>query len=228
MTIDDVEFSVLDGKGQALLSKDTSISLNVLRIGPEVNLVKEDIMSENPELFKGIGKMKDFQLQIPIDEKIEQVVQSEYLIVKNELSAIGFLVLRGTRIVVPKELRTKILEAAHSGHPGIVSMKQSLRTRVWWPQIDQDIEKYCKSCHGCQLEGPPAPPEPLKPTELPSGPWEYLACDLLGPLPTGEHLVVVIDFYSRFMEIEIVKSTTSENIATVLMKMFARHGTCFL
>ncbi|XP_053374880.1 uncharacterized protein K02A2.6-like [Mercenaria mercenaria] len=152
----------------------------------------------------------------------------EYLIVKNELSAIGFLVLRGTRIVVPKELRSKILEAAHSGHPGIVSMKQSLRTRVWWPQIDQDIEKYCKSCHGCQLEGPPAPPEPLKPTELPSGPWEYLACDLLGPLPTGEHLVVVIDFYSRFMEIEIVKSTTSENIATVLMKMFARHGTCFL
>ncbi|XP_053385838.1 uncharacterized protein LOC123539936 [Mercenaria mercenaria] len=76
MTIDDVEFSVLDGKGQALLSKDTSISLNVLRIGPVVNLVKEDIMSENPELFKGIGKMKDFQLQIPIDEKIEPVVQS--------------------------------------------------------------------------------------------------------------------------------------------------------
>ena len=110
----------------------------------------------------------------------------EYLVTQNELSAIGYLVLRGTRIVVPIELRNKILEAAHSGHPGIVSMKQLLRTQVWWPGIDRDVENVCKTCHGCQLVGRPTPPEPLKPTELPNAPWEYLACDLLGPLPTGE------------------------------------------
>ena len=43
---------------------------------------------------------------------------------RGELCAIGKLVLRGTRIVVPKELRSRVLELAHEGYPGIVAMKQ--------------------------------------------------------------------------------------------------------
>ena len=54
-----------------------------------------------------------------------------YLPVRGELSAIGKLVLRGTRIVIPKQLRCQVLELAHEGHPGIVAMKQRLRTKVW-------------------------------------------------------------------------------------------------
>ena len=43
---------------------------------------------------------------------------------RSELCAIGKLVLRGTRIVVPKELWSHVLELAHGDHPGIVAMKQ--------------------------------------------------------------------------------------------------------
>ena len=53
----------------------------------------------------------------------------EYLPVRGELSAIGRLVLRGTRIVIPKQLRCQVLELAHEGHPGIVAMKQGLCTK---------------------------------------------------------------------------------------------------
>ena len=48
----------------------------------------------------------------------------EYLPMRGELSAIGKLVLRETRIVVPKELRSHVQELAHEGHPGIMAMKQ--------------------------------------------------------------------------------------------------------
>ena len=48
----------------------------------------------------------------------------EYLPMRGELSAIGKLVLRETRTVVPKELRSHVQELAHEGHPGIVPMKQ--------------------------------------------------------------------------------------------------------
>ena len=75
----------------------------------------------------------------------------EYLPMRGELCAIGKLVLRGTRIVVPKELRSHVLELAHEGHPGIVAMKQRLRSKVWWPGLDKDAERVCKTCHGCQL-----------------------------------------------------------------------------
>ena len=47
-----------------------------------------------------------------------------YLLVRDEISLIGKLVLRGTRIVIPKSLREKVLQIAHEGHPGIVTMKR--------------------------------------------------------------------------------------------------------
>ena len=91
----------------------------------------------------------------------------EYLPLRGELCAIGKLVLRGTRIVVPKELRSHVLELAHEGHPGIVAMKQRLRSKVWWPGLDKDAERVCKTCHGCQLVSQPLKPEPM----IPSAPW---------------------------------------------------------
>ncbi|KAL9967186.1 hypothetical protein ACROYT_G025364 [Oculina patagonica] len=140
------------------------------------------------------------------------------------ISAIGKLVLRGTRIVVPKQLRSQVLKLAHEGHPRIVSMKQRLRTKVWWPGIDKEAEKACKTCHGCQLVSQPSKPEPMSRTELPSAPWQHLAADLLGPLPSGDYVFVVVDYYSRFFEMEFTKSTTSEKIVPMLSKIFVTHG----
>ena len=48
--------------------------------------------------------------------------------------------------------------------------------------------------------------------------------DFYGPLPTGEYLLVVIDRYSRFPEVEIVSSTKAPVIIPRLDKIFAVHG----
>ena len=74
----------------------------------------------------------------------------EFKAINEELCCLGKLTLRGTRLVIPQALREQVLEIAHEGHPGIVQMKQRLRTKVWWPKIDSDAEKFCRSCHGCQ------------------------------------------------------------------------------
>ena len=121
-----------------------------------------------------------------------------YFPVKEELCVIGKVVLRGTRIVIPQSLRQQVLAIAHEGHVGIVATKLTLRTKVWWPGIDKDAEQYVRSCHGCQLVRQATPPEPLMPTELPLGKWQDLSLDLLAPMPTGEYLLVVIDYYSRY------------------------------
>ncbi|XP_061187091.1 uncharacterized protein K02A2.6-like [Saccostrea echinata] len=51
-----------------------------------------------------------------------------------------------------------------------------------------------------------------------------MAIDLMGPFPSGEYLLVVIDYFSRFQEIAIMKKITSEKIILQLDSMFARHG----
>ena len=148
----------------------------------------------------------------------------QYLPISGELCAIGKLVPRGTGIMIPSKLRTQVLVLAYEGHPGIVSMKQRLRSKVWWPGIDRQAEKFCETCHGCQLISRPANPEPIKPTPLPRGPWQDLAVDLLGPLPFGDSVLVVVDYFSRFYEIGVMRSTTSEKIIERLEEIFTTHG----
>lgn len=48
--------------------------------------------------------------------------------------------------------------------------------------------------------------EPLKCTKSPPGPWQDVAVDLMGPMPTGESLLVVVDYYSRYYEFVIMHS----------------------
>lgn len=64
--------------------------------------------------------------------------------------------------------------------------------------------------HGCQLVSQPPKPEPVTHTELPSVPWQHLAANLLGPLPSGDYVLVMVDYYSHLFEMEFTKSITSE------------------
>ena len=154
----------------------------------------------------------------------DQLAYKRYLPCSGELCTIGQLILRGTRIVIPQKLRPRVLSIAHEGHLGIVGTKQKLRSKVWWPGIEKDAEKHCKTCYGCQLVSRPTPPEPIRTTPLPTGPWRDLAVDLLGPLPTGESILVVVDYYSRYYEVNILKSTVTSKVISCLEEMFARHG----
>lgn len=56
---------------------------------------------------------------------------------------------------------------------------------------------------------------------LPKQPWEEVAMDLLGPLPSGEHLLVLVDYYSRWIEVDALQTTTSKAIIHYLDAQFA-------
>ena len=100
-------------------------------------------------------------------------------------------------------MRKQVLEIAYLGHPGIVVMKRNLRTKVWWPGNDKDADNFCKTCCSCQLVSNPLKPETMVRTELPAGPWQDLALDLQGSLPSGDYIFVLADYYSRFFEIKV-------------------------
>ncbi|XP_055585351.1 uncharacterized protein K02A2.6-like [Uranotaenia lowii] len=103
-------------------------------------------------------------------------------------------------------------------------MKQRLRAKVWWPKLDTDVERYVRNCRGCMLVAAPSAPEPMTRRELPSGPWEHVAIDYLGPLPSGHYLFVVVDYFSRYIEIEVMTKTDSSETIKRLDSIFARFG----
>ena len=46
----------------------------------------------------------------------------------------------------------------------------------------------------------------------------------MGPLPSGEHLLVLVDYYSQWMEVDVIRTTSSKTITHSLDAQFARHG----
>jgi len=54
---------------------------------------------------------------------IGQVVRANCLPVRQELCNNSNLLLQGTRIIIPKQLRKRVLELVHEGHQGIVKQK---------------------------------------------------------------------------------------------------------
>ena len=147
-----------------------------------------------------------------------------YVSAKNELRTLGKLVLGGDRIVIPQSLRRSVVESAHEGHQGIAKTKSRLRTKVWWPKMDADAERMCKSFHGCQVVGQFSSPEPMQRTEPPTGPWQDIAVDLMGPMPSGENLLVVVDYYSHYYEVVVMRPTTSPKIIAASTEIFTRFG----
>ena len=61
-------------------------------------------------------------------------------------------------------------------------------------------------------------------SELPSGPWENISIDFCGPLPSGNYLFVMVDEYSRYPIVEIVKSVSARSIIPILDKVISTFG----
>ena len=102
--------------------------------------------------------------------------------------------------------------------------KDRLRSKVWWPNMNSMVERHRKKCLGCQAVTPVAIIPTVKTTTIPTKPWRDLAVDLTGPLPTGESLLVTVDYYSRWIEVDVVRNTTSTAIIRCLENHFTRHG----
>ena len=69
-----VTFVVVEEKARPILCRQTSEILATLKI--EINSVSEEnLIREFPRVFNGVGKLKDFQAKLHIDESVEPIAQ---------------------------------------------------------------------------------------------------------------------------------------------------------
>ena len=143
---------------------------------------------------------------------------------RDELSVYNGLVFRMARLIIPEKLQSKVIDIAHQAHQGIVKTKQCIREKVWFPNIDSMVEEKVKSCIPCQASNPQSDREPIIPTPLPVKPWHSLSIDFAGPFPSGDMIMVVIDEYSRYPEVEVISSVSSNTVLPRFETIFARQG----
>ena len=151
-----------------------------------------------------------------------------------ELTEIDGILYRADNMVIPDaperpgttNLRTKILDIAHEGHPGQTAMKRFVRAHVWFPGLDSAVGDIVRGCLPCQASTETKHRDPLIPSIPPAKPWENLAADHWGPTGDGLHLLAVIDETTKYPEVAIVKGTSAEANIEAFDNIFSRHGFC--
>ena len=155
-----------------------------------------------------------------------------YKRVWDELSIIDGILHRGNKIVLPNGkpgvssigIRDMALDIAHEGHIGMSETKQFLRTKLWFPGMDERVNNLVSTCLPCLASTEVKHRDPLVPTIPPSEPWSKLDADHWGPTPDGKHILVVIDELTRFPEVAVVSSTSADANIEAFDDIFCRHG----
>ena len=145
-----------------------------------------------------------------------------YFDMRDSLSIVDGILVKGEAIVIPSELRASIKKRLHSAHLGCESMKRRARGIVFWPGMVHDIKQLADSCETCQEMKPQNTQKALKQHNEGDGPWKKIGLDFFEI--TGKHYLIVMDYYSNFIEIDLLTSQTSTRTITLLKKHFARYG----
>lgn len=195
--------------------------LNFVTNNSDLPIIYDDILSET---------QKDKTLMVIIDavksgnkNNINKIEYKSYFNRFFELTVENELLLWGHRIVVPQNLRTNLLDQIHKSHLGIVKTKSIIRSYIWWPNIDVDIEQLIKGCDTCLAVSTNPPKAPNISWSTPNHPWERLHIDYAGPV-AGVMLFIQIDAFSKWIEVSVTHNASTEFSISSLRALFSRFG----
>jgi hypothetical protein len=138
-------------------------------------------------------------------------------------------------LVVPSTLTEAVMAAAHddllAGHFGEKRTIERVRQHYWWRGMFSQIERWVATCPTCQQRNNPKGRTPglLQSIPAASRPFQRLGVDLVGPLPQSRrgnrHLLVFVDYLTKWPEVYALPEATAEAVARVYVEqIICRHG----
>ena len=137
------------------------------------------------------------------------------------------------QLVAPTVLREEIVKEMHegvaSGHLGQDKTLHRLKERFYWPGHYNDVRDWCQTCATCASRKMPthSSRSPLGSISA-SYPTQIMAVDLVGPLPESDsgnvYIMVVGDYFSRWMEAIPVPNQEARTVAEKLVEVFLRFS----
>ena len=184
---------------------------------PHLNDIRSATASD-PDMVKLLEYTRDGW---PRKQSLVPAALQPYFALRFQLSFHDGLLYRDNRVIVPAGMQAKVLSQIHEGHQGVMKCRARARQSVWWPGLSTAIETFVQNCHTC-AEARRNPSEPLQSTPFPEFPWDKVACDLCEV--NGKSYLVVVDYFSRYIEVAQLTSTTSAKVISTLDGFFSSHG----
>lgn len=141
---------------------------------------------------------------------------------KNEIFLEDEILFYNERIIVPLKMREQILKQLHESHFDITKTIKRAKEIVYWPNLNNDIIEIINRCSNCQLNVHKNKKEPLIPHEVPDKAFDKIGCDILEF--ENKNYLVVMDYYSKWIELTQMKGKQASNVIAELMQIFSRFG----
>lgn len=148
---------------------------------------------------------------------------SAFFKIRNDLVVKNFLVFYNDKIIVPKTLRNAMLVKLHNiAHLGAEKCKARARKIFYWPGLSTDINNFIAKCKICQKFSRKPTKEKLVQHDRPNFPYYKVAADIL--TYGGCDYLVVVDYFSLWIDLVKLDSKTAEEIINKLKTIFSVHG----
>nr|XP_034316843.1 uncharacterized protein LOC117686229 isoform X2 [Crassostrea gigas] len=139
------------------------------------------------------------------------------------------------QLIVPRKYRTIVMKIAHEtlmgGHLGSKKTTDRVVSEFYWPGIQSDIRRFCRSCDVCQRTIPKGkvPAVPLGQMPLITEAFQRVAVDLIGPLQPvtdkgNRYILTLVDYATRYPEAIPLPGIETERVAEALVDIFSRLG----
>ena len=145
-----------------------------------------------------------------------------YFSFRDELNVDDGIVFRGSKIIVPKNLRSIYISQLHKMHMSADSTLKLAKEYFYWPKMSEDIFYFVDQCSICNSSKPHQQKEPLHPHDTPARPFEIVGTDLFDF--GNKQYIVIVDSYSNFFDFAELEKSTSKSVIDFLKKQFSTHG----
>ena len=210
---EDKEFQVFALEIESLNPLD-SLTVSSERLAQLQKATEQDTVLQTLKTTVLVG-WPEQKSQVPIPIR-------EYWNYRDEISLHNGILFKCQRIIIPQAIRPEIIARSHASHLGIESCLRKARDSVFWPGMSSEIKEVVSQCSVCAEFQPKNHKEPMQTSKVPDRPWSRVAIDLF-TLHKKEY-VVVVDYYSDFVEVQEIADTTSSTIIQFLKEQFSRHG----
>ena len=161
-----------------------------------------------------------------------ETIPDSYRTVFDKLSIRWGLKFVDEQIVIPIDLRRRLLDILHFGLSGVTKMTTEAKI-FWWLNKKQDIETKVKDCTACLASGKnlnyQLPKKHYGKLEKLSEPGQELQIDFTGKLHNkklnGEtQILIAIDRFSKWPTVKICKISETKEVINFLSSNFNLYG----
>ena len=148
-----------------------------------------------------------------------------YWTFREELTVEGGIVLKGMHIVIPHKKCQAMLNLIHEGHLGLNKCKLRAKDTVYWPALNEQLEKLVLNCELCLKYSFSKHKQKSSQSlgqEIPLYLWTKLATDIFH-FESSSYLMIV-DYTSRFPVVHKLSLMTGLHVANQCKQVFSEYG----